>query len=398
MSYPVGTLGHEGLSLGDAPVGPDSRHTSAPGNFFSSACVSGQLLAEVGRRRNQPHRALARASVAGVSVLGLPLEMSAYERQRWIELMAHWERKGRTRSIVPGRMREAWIDGRQSVGEAGARAGRAMGDRLPQKATDLATTAAIASLGPLLTAAAHTLELVNDWVLELCDPEPVLRYHRDQGYNVKALADLHALDLQVLDAYTRLMALRWRTIGGVEGAGLGALAMIPVPGVGSAAAIGLDLLAMQVLTGALATRVCYAYGIDVQDLQMRPVVERMVARSYRDQAGKAAVMSQAGAAMTASAGRVNWSDQLRKNHQLMAALEKLMQNATRSARVPVQTVRMGLPFVSVVAGAGTNQYVLGDTANQARQYAATLHLASKYGLAMPSTLTGDEGVTLGGSA
>jgi len=295
-------------------------------------------------------------------------------------------------------MREAWIDGRQSVGEAGARAGRAMGDRLPQKATDLATTAAIASLGPLLTAAAHTLELVNDWVLELCDPEPVLRYHRDQGYNVKALADLHALDLQVLDAYTRLTALRWRTIGGVEGAGLGALAMIPVPGVGSAAAIGLDLLAMQVLTGALATRVCYAYGIDVQDPQMRPVVERMVARSYRDQAGKAAVMSQAGAAMTASAGRVNWSDQLRKNHQLMAALEKLMQNATRSARVPVQTVRMGLPFVSVVAGAGTNQYVLGDTANQARQYAATLHLASKYGLAMPSTLTGDEGVTLGGSA
>lgn len=97
--------------------------------------------------------------------------------------------------------------------------------------------------------------------------------------------------------------------------------------------------------------------------------------------------------MRASAGRVRWSDTLRENHRLLDAVEKLMKTATGSTRVPVQNARMGLPVVAVVAGAGTNQYVLAATAHQALQYAATLHLARKHGLDLPPNLTDDDETT-----
>lgn len=47
---------------------------------------------------------------------------------------------------------------------------------------------------------------------------------------------------------------------------------------------------------------------------------------------------------------------------------------------------MGLPGIAIVAGAGTNQQVLGNTAALARDYAATLFLARKYGLDLPESL------------
>lgn len=205
--------------------------------------------------------------------------MSAYERRRWAELTDYWEKKNQPRQILPARARRTMDTARDHAGETAARAGRAIADRVPQRAKDAAAAAAGAALAPTIDAAVRTLELVNDWVLELVDPEPVLRHHRDHGHPVHQLADLHEVDLEDLDRYTRRHVLQWRLVGAAEGAGLGALAMIPVPGLGSAAAIGLDMIAMQVLAAAIATRVCHCYGIDVQDPQMRPVVERMVART-----------------------------------------------------------------------------------------------------------------------
>jgi hypothetical protein len=50
------------------------------------------------------------------------------------------------------------------------------------------------------------------------------------------------------------MALTWGTIGVGQGASFGALAMIPVPVLGSVAAIGLNMIAKQALTGATEGR------------------------------------------------------------------------------------------------------------------------------------------------
>lgn len=165
--------------------------------------------------------------------------------------------------------------------------------------------------------------------------------------------------------------------------------MIPVPVLGSVAAISLDAIAMQVLTSAIATRVCYAYGFDATDPDMRHMINRMVARSYRNQAPKAGTMKKAGAAFDAAKGRVNWSKKLREDHRLLAAMEKLMKNLGDGKRVPVKNARMGMPVLSVVVGAGTNGHLLGDVAKQARHYAATVHLAQKYDLPLPANLRRD---------
>ena len=230
------------------------------------------------------------------------------------------------------------------------------------------------------------LELMNDWIVELTDEEQVLQHHRDRGRHVTSLHDLRTLDLEELDEVTRGMVLRWRTLGASQGAAFGALAMIPVPVLGSVAAISLDMVAMQALSGAIATRVCYAYGIDPNDKAMRPVIDRMVGRSYARQAPKAGAVNQAGAAYAAAKGRIRWSDKLRDNHRLMAAVEKLLKQTSGGGHVPVRNARMGMPVIAVFAGAAANSHLLGDMALQARNYGSTLHLSRKYGLALPSPL------------
>jgi hypothetical protein len=162
--------------------------------------------------------------------------------------------------------------------------------------------------------------------------------------------------------------------------------MIPVPVLGSVAAIGLDMIAMQALTGAIATRICYAYGYDAGDPDMRHVIDRMVARAYKNQVAKAGSVKKASAAFDAAKGRVNWSQKLRDDHRLMAAVEKLLKRVGDGKHVPVKNARMGMPVISVLAGAATNSHVLGDTARQARHYGATMLLAEKYNLALPPNL------------
>lgn len=225
--------------------------------------------------------------------------------------------------------------------------------------------------------------------MELTDPENVLRYHRDKGRHVESLEDLRRLDLKDLEEFTNGMVLKWRTVGAGEGAALGSLAMIPVPVLGSAAAIGLDLVAMQALTGAIATRVCYSYGYDAADPEMRHVVDRMVARAYKSQVVKAGSMKQASAAFSATKVRVNWSQKLRDDHRLMAAVEKLLKHVGDGKRVPVKNARMGMPIIAVLAGAATNSHVLADTVKQARHFGATMLLAEKYGLELPANLRRD---------
>ena len=91
-------------------------------------------------------------------------------------------------------------------------------------------------------------------------------------------------------------------------------------------------------------------------------------------------------AYDAAKGRVNWSSRLREDHRLMAAAEKLIKSAGGGNRVSVKNARMGMPMVSILAGAGTNSHVLGDTVTQARHYGATVMLAEKYGLPLPPNL------------
>lgn len=54
-----------------------------------------------------------------------------------------------------------------------------------------------------------------------------------------------------------------------------------------------------------------------------------------------------------------------------------MKQFANGRAVPVSRVAKAMPVIAVFAGAGTNAYVLGDVAHQARLYAQTLFLAEK---------------------
>jgi len=316
-----------------------------------------------------------------------PDPMSRYERKRWDELQGHWEKKAQGRkAVLPPRARAALDTTVEATKNTASKAGKAVAERVPEKVKDVAGVAVDAALVPTVHHVVQLLELLNDWVVELTDPEAVLKYHQKKGRRVESLEDLRRLDLEELEELTNGMALKWGTVGVGQGASFGALAMIPVPVLGSVLAIGLDMIAMQVLAGAIATRICYAYGYDAAHPEVRHIIDRMVARAYKNQVVKAGSVKKASAAFDAAKGRVNWSQKLRDDHRLMAAVEKLLKRAGDGKHVPVKSARMGMPVISVLAGAATNSHVLGDAARQARHYGATVLLAEKHGLELPPNL------------
>ena len=310
--------------------------------------------------------------------------MTPYEERRWAQLQRHWTKKAERRQVLPPKARAALGEAGGQAKDAARKAGQAVSNATPVVVKEGIGAVTEAALVPAVKGAVHLLELVTDWTTELMDPEKVLEHHRAAGREVAKLEDLKELDLEHLDNFTRTMALKWRTGGALQGGAMGVLAMVPYAG--GAAAITLDMLTMHVLSTAVATRVCYAYGFDVRDDEMRHLVDRMVLRAYRAQAPKAETARQASAAFNAAKDRVRWSQKLRDDHKLMAAAEKLMKQFANGRAVPVEKVAKAMPVVAVVAGAGTNAYVLGDVVHQARLYAQTLLLAEKYGRPLPENL------------
>ncbi len=310
--------------------------------------------------------------------------MSPYERRRWSELEEHWAKTSRPRRIVPVKVREAISGAGGQVVDRGGRVVRRVVDAAPAPLKDAGTLVVDATLVPTVKAVVQLLELVTDWSVELTDPERVLAHHRSRGRHVTSLQDLQVLDLELLDELTNKLVLRWRSLGAAEGAAVGALAFLP--GAGTFAAITLDLVVMHVLTTSIATRVAYAYGFDPASPQTERMIDRMVQRAYSEQAVKVGAQRKAGAAFGAAAGRKKWSDKLRQDHRVLAAVEKLMKQAGGGAHVPVGKAAKAMPALGVIAGAGTNSHVLADVAKQSIRYAQTVLLSERYGLPLPSRL------------
>lgn len=310
--------------------------------------------------------------------------MSPYEDRRWTRLQQHWAKKAERRERLPPKARETLEKAGSQAKDVALRGGRAVQRATPAVIKDKVELATDAALVPAAKAAAHLLELVTDWSTELTDPETVLEHHRTTGRPVADLQDLKELDLEHLDEFSKPMALQWRTRGALEGASMGALAMVPYAG--GVAAISLDMLVMHVMTTSLATRVAYSYGFDVREEEQSHHVDRMVLRAYRNQLPKAQSAHAANAAYQAAKGRIRRSEKLLQDHRLLAAIDKLTKQLNNGKLLRIDKVAKGLPFVAIVAGAGTNAYVLGDVIEQGRMYAQTVHLAEKYGLPLPKNL------------
>ncbi|GAA3163417.1 hypothetical protein GCM10010451_09320 [Streptomyces virens] len=313
-----------------------------------------------------------------------PVPMSAYEKQVWDTLNEHWRRRNDRRGLPN------WAStalGR--TGEVAGNAARRVRDAVPEavaepirRAGDAVTDTA---MRPALAGAAALLELVNDWAMDLNDPKNVEELARRRGFDIDCFTELRQQDLQVCDRLLTRNTLKWRTTGAFEGGAMGLLAMVPVAGV--PAAMTADILVVQVLSTSIAARIAYSYGYDAKDPEEQDFIQRLVQQSFVAQAAKAKPLRDVARAADAVKGRVNWSQKLRNDHRLLAALEKLMQQlGPAGSRVPVRNVAKVVPFVGVVIGAGMNAAVLGRVAAEAQRYCQTRFLCEKYGLPLPAAL------------
>ncbi|MEU8593767.1 EcsC family protein [Streptomyces anulatus] len=313
--------------------------------------------------------------------------MSAYDGQVWDKLNEHWQRRNNRRGMPN------WATAALSrTGEFAGNAARRVTDVVPEAVTEPIRRAGDAvankAMRPALGAAAALLELVNDWTLELNDPKNVEKLARKQGLELDSFTELRQQELKLCDRLLAFNTLKWRTAGGLEGGAMGMLAMVPVAGI--PVAMTADILVIQVLSTSIAARIAYSYGYDAKDPREQIFIQRLVQRSFMAQAAKAKPLRDAARAADAIKGRIKWSEKLRQDHHLLAALEKLMQQlGPAGTRVPVQNVAKVVPFVGVLIGAGMNSAVLGSVAADARRYCQTRFLCDKYGLPLPAALATD---------
>lgn len=309
--------------------------------------------------------------------------MSAYERAEWRHLQKHWESKAQRRQLLPPTARQALDSAGQRSKAVISQTTQKIAEHTPEPVKRASEQVFDAALIPSAKAAVRLLELAEDWAAEAMNPNAVIKHHRSNGHAVERLADLRALDLEDLDNFTRRMSLRWRSLGAVEGGAMGVLSCIPVAG--APVAITADIVVMQMLSVAVASRALYCYGFDARHTEQSQMIDKIVRRAYKAHAPKAKVLNDSAKAFNAGRNRARWSNKLREDHKLMAAVEKLMKHVG-DGKVSVQDVSKKLPYVSIVTSAGTNAYVLGDIAKQGVLYGRTRFLAEKHDLVLPPNL------------
>lgn len=310
--------------------------------------------------------------------------MSAYEQKAWETLLQHWAKRDNRRGL-PSWANTAVERGGRAVSRSASQVVRVVPEVVKKPVRQASEAVTDAALKPALEGAVSLLELVNKWALELNDPETVVKLARKRGLEVDEFDQLSDQDLKSCDRLLALNTLQWRTAGAAEGAAMGALSLVPIAGL--PVAITADIVVVQVLSTAIASRVAYSYGFDAKDPEERAFIERLVRRSFLAQASKAGPLREVNHAAQAIKGRINWSSKLRTDHRLLSALEKLLKHLGPSgAHVSVQSVAKFVPVVGILIGAGVNATVLGNVAEDAKRYCQTRFLSEKYGLPLPEAL------------
>jgi len=315
------------------------------------------------------------------------VRMNAYDRQVWNVLNQHWERRNNRRGL-PNWTGEAFERGTEVTGKAVKKAVDVVPEALKEPVRRAGGAVGDAAVKPLLHGIVSLLDLVNEWSLELNDPKYVERLALKHGLHIETFADLRDEELKACDRLLTRNTLTWRSAGALEGGAMGALALVPVAGI--VASISLDIVVIQVLSTAIAARVAYSYGFDAKDPAEEQFIQRLVHRSFMAQAAKAEPLRDVSRAASAMKDRVRWSDKLRSDHKLVAALERLMNQAgVNGGKVSVESVAKVVPYVGILLGAGINSAVLGDVAADARRYCQTRVLCERYGLPLPAALSGE---------
>ena len=313
--------------------------------------------------------------------------MSEYDAQVWAKLNDHWQERNNQRGL-PNWAGTALERTGMAARSAVDRLADAIPDAVMDPIRDVSDAVATKAARPAILAATSLIDLFNDWALDLNNPRNVEKLARKRGADLASFADLREHDLKFCDRLLTTNTLKWRTLGALEGGSMGLLALVPVAGL--PVAIGADILVIQVLSTAIASRIAYSYGFDAKDPAEQDFIQRLVRRSFFAQATKAGPLRDVSRAANAMRDRVRWSDKLRADHRLAAALETLMKQALPAgSHVSVQSVAKALPVIGVLIGAGTNSTILAHVAADAQRYCQTRFLCEKYDLPLPSALFPD---------
>ena len=310
--------------------------------------------------------------------------MSAYEAKAHQSLERYWQRKADKQPLLPAKARRAIDATSERVRGAASTTGGFVDERTPEVVRNFGAAAVDRALEPTVRAVVGLLDLVTEWVQELNDHTTILEHHRANGHDVGDLTDLTRIDMEELDKFTRTLALRWRTLGAIEGTAMGALTFVPVGG--SLAAISADLIVMHALSTAIATRAAHAYGIDPTTDEERHHLDRMLRKAWAVQAPKSGAVRSAYDAFEAGAGRVRWSQKFRQDHRIAQAVESLMKQTSNGKGVPIGKVVSKMPAIAVVTSAGVNSTVLASLAKTSIRYSQTIYLSRKYDLPLPPNL------------
>lgn len=323
----------------------------------------------------------------GAEVVRGEAPLTPYEAKVWKSLNDHWSKRDNQRGLP--NWASGAIDRTQALAKKSAKkAAEKVPDGAKEQLRKAADIAVDKAAEPALNAALGLLNLVNDWAVELNDPQAVEKLARKKGLEINSFEELREKDLKDCDRLLTANTLKWRTGGALEGGAMGALALVPVAG--TLTSLTADLLVVQVLSVSIATRVAYSYGFDAKNPEEQEFIQRLVNRSFTAQAAKAVPLRDTMRAVDAIQNRVRWSEKLLNDHRIIAAVEKLVRHLGPAAtRAPIQSVAKALPYVGIVVGAGANSVILGNVAADAKRFCQTRFLCEKYDLPLPTALRAD---------
>lgn len=211
------------------------------------------------------------------------------------------------------------------------------------------------------------LRVINEVAQETVWEDRVLARYRAVGADVRGRGDVHALDLETVDASLRGLATKYRTAAAVEGAATGYAGL---------AGIVPDLVALVALNLRAAGEIAVHCGIDLKD-----PAERLYALTILD-----AVSGPSDAAKeVALAPVIRVSQRLARDQALQTvehlAITRAIRNAARALGVRLTRAKLAqvVPVTGAVIGSGYNAYYTSKVCDAAFFLYRERFLAEKYG-------------------
>ena len=309
--------------------------------------------------------------------------MTPYDARAWSEIEA-WRDKQverKSKSLVPVKVRER---------------GKAFGQTAKDKFEALPGAERFEEV--LLKSLEGLTDLVSRTAMSSVRDSAVLKAYRKRGHDLKALEDIRALDLSIVDKVRPKLDIAYSAASAVEGAAAGALVAggtllataggvasggaAAAPGAGTViGAMAADAAAVLAASNRVVAHTAAYYGYDVEQPEERLFALGVLSVGVASHASKAAAYIELNKLVQSLARNVTWKV-LDKN-----AVTKIVKTVYARLGMNLTKRKLGqaVPIVGIVIGAGLNAKMLARVADDANQIYRERLLRERYGLAGPTT-------------